>query len=213
MLGQVEFRHRMDLSRRLVPAIEQALGLAALAPAGLRGIAVSLGPGSFTGLRVGVATGKAIAWSLAIPVLGIPTLEALAAACSTPEGGLICALIPSGQAEIYAALYRAQHSERRVTRAPSRLAVGELVELLKAEVGPILLAGHAPAVELLAPALGERLTDAPARRRLPSAGVIAELGLRKLSAGQADDPETLAPLYLSLSTAEVRRQEWQNRRS
>src|SRR5205823_7265962 len=98
----------MSLSRLLLPAIDQLLALLELCPADLEGIAVSLGPGSFTGLRVGVTTAKTMAWALSLPVVGVATLEAVAAGACLPAGSHVCAAIPTGAAgdlPFYAAVY------------------------------------------------------------------------------------------------------------
>ena len=78
LIGQIDLRQRMELARRLMPAVDALLRLFDREARNLGGIAVSLGPGSFTGLRVGVATAKTLAWSLGIQIAGVPTLEALA---------------------------------------------------------------------------------------------------------------------------------------
>src|SRR5688500_10215975 len=77
LLAEVRFRHRMDLSRYLVPRVQQVLGLAGCAVDGLDGIAVSAGPGSFTGLRIGVTVAKALAYGRGLPIAGVSTLRTL----------------------------------------------------------------------------------------------------------------------------------------
>jgi tRNA threonylcarbamoyl adenosine modification protein YeaZ len=97
-------------ARDLLTAIEGLLGRAGVVASGLRGIGVAVGPGSFTGVRVGMATAKGLGFALDIPVEGLSTLEALAraAAGDGPRTGHICPVLDAGRGEIYAALFRLQ---------------------------------------------------------------------------------------------------------
>ena len=95
-------------ARDLLTSIEGLLGHAGIAASGLRGIGVAVGPGSFTGVRVGMATAKGLGFALDVPVEGLSTLEALALAAATggARGGHICPVLDAGRGEIYAALFR-----------------------------------------------------------------------------------------------------------
>src|SRR5260370_8167051 len=85
MSATLAFRHRMELSRRLVPRLQELLSLAGLEAADLDAIAVSLGPGSFTGVRIGLATSNALALALDRPIAGVPTLPAPAPELAPPR--------------------------------------------------------------------------------------------------------------------------------
>jgi tRNA threonylcarbamoyl adenosine modification protein YeaZ len=95
-------------ARDLLTAIEGLLGRAGIAASGLRGIGVAVGPGSFTGVRVGMATAKGLGFALDIPVEGLSTLEALARAAATygARAAHVCPVLDAGRGEIYAALFR-----------------------------------------------------------------------------------------------------------
>lgn len=95
-------------ARDLLTAIEGLLGRAGIAASGLGGIGVAVGPGSFTGVRVGMATAKGLGFALDVPVEGLSTLEALALAAATRGGRVehICPVLDAGRGEIYAALFR-----------------------------------------------------------------------------------------------------------
>src|SRR5437879_577282 len=106
-VAALAFRHRTELSRLLVPRLRLVLEMARLGARDLDGIAVSLGPGSFTGVRIGVSTAKALALALDRPIFGVPTLDALAAAEAPPPGTLVCPLVRSSAGEVFAGVYRA----------------------------------------------------------------------------------------------------------
>jgi tRNA threonylcarbamoyladenosine biosynthesis protein TsaB len=198
--ASLAFRHRMELSRLLMPRIDAVLGMAGLALAELDGIAVSLGPGSFTGIRIGVVTAKALAWAAGRPLAGVPTLEALAAAEVAPPETLICAVVPARADELYAALYQRAAGTLVTRAAPTVLTIDQLAARLSGYPGPVLLAGDAPeAAERLLSALGPR---ALARRPPagPTAAWVAELGRQRLAVG-GDDAVTLAPVYVRPSAA------------
>jgi tRNA threonylcarbamoyladenosine biosynthesis protein TsaB len=212
VVASMAFQHRMELSRLLMPRIDATLEMAGMTLAELDGIAVSLGPGSFTGIRIGVVTAKALAWAAGRPLAGVPTLEALAAAEVASPETLICAVVPARADELYAALYQRAGGGAGVGRptraadavttraAPTVLTIDQLAARLAGYPGPVLLAGDAPeAAERLLSALGPR---ALARRPPagPAAAWVAEMGRQRLAAG-GDDPATLAPLYVRPSAA------------
>ncbi len=106
VLAEHNFLHRMDLSRRLMPNIVGLLRDCGLAMGDLEAVGVSLGPGSFTGLRIGVVTAKTLAQTLGIPIAGIVTLDLLARQFDYLPGALVCPLIKVRKGEVYYAFYR-----------------------------------------------------------------------------------------------------------
>jgi tRNA threonylcarbamoyl adenosine modification protein YeaZ len=177
--GHSEFaRHAEVLFGLLDGALEGAHRGTRPVLAGVTGIAVSIGPGSFTGLRVGLAAAKTFARFGHIPIVGVPTLEAMAT--TAPEAARC--VVPSLDAlrgEVYAAVYR-----RRA---------GRLVK----SAGPWVVD---PA------GLGARSPAGAARvSGQPSAAVIAGLGALRLGKGRHDDPDRLVPLYLREPDAVTKR--------
>jgi tRNA threonylcarbamoyladenosine biosynthesis protein TsaB len=206
LLAEIRFRHRMELSRLLFPQVEQVLGLARVALRDLEGIAVSAGPGSFTGLRMGVTAAKSLAYGLGLPVASVSTLDAVADPQPLPEGVLLCAVISASSAELFAALYRRSHGRPEAAGPPELLPTEVFAQRLAALSDPVLLAGqpglHRAALET---ALGERLV-ATADAYAPSPEAVARLGRERLLAGDGEAAHTLAPRYLRVSTPEARRQ-------
>jgi len=200
VVASTAFRHRMELSRLLMLRIDATLAMAGLTLAELDGIAVSLGPGSFTGIRIGVVTAKALAWAAGRPLVGVSTLEALAAAELASPETLICAVAPARADELYAGLYQRSDGTLVTRAAPTVLTIDQLAARLAGYPGPVLLAGDAPeAAERLLTSLGPRALTrrSPAG---PSAAAVAAVGRQRLADG-GDDPLTLAPLYVRPSAA------------
>ncbi|KKL06136.1 hypothetical protein LCGC14_2599040 [marine sediment metagenome] len=116
---------------RLMSAIDKMLKDASLTIKDLNGIAVSLGPGSFTGLRIGIATAKGLAQGLNIPVVGIPTLDGLAFNLSCCQD-LICPILDARKGEVYCALYK---NGKRLTKYIA-CKPGSLLKELKSRIQP-----------------------------------------------------------------------------
>jgi tRNA threonylcarbamoyladenosine biosynthesis protein TsaB len=203
--AELSFRHGMQLSRLLAPHTEKVLELAGVTIREVEGIAVSVGPGSFTGLRIGVTTAKSLAYALAVPVVGISALDALAADTPAPARALVCALMSATAEEVFAALYQ-WNGERLEPRAQEMLIPArDLAKKLAQSPLDVVLAGQpGPHRAVLAEALGPRLAVLPGERS-PRPVTVALLGRERLLAGQSDPVHALAPRYLRASTPEVRR--------
>ncbi len=184
-------RHTVELLPRLVAALEQ-LGLGT---EHLSGVAVTRGPGSFTGLRVGLAVAKGLALARGLPLVGVPTLDVVAAAQGRDRRPL-CAVLQAGRRRICVATYRWRDGEWRAREAP-RLTTW--LALVEETTSPTLFCGEVDLVGADALAsLGEMAVLLPAAARLRRAGFLAELAWRRLNQGETDDPATLAPLYLQM---------------
>lgn len=183
-------------SERLMGVIDRALADARWTPRDLEGLAVSIGPGSFTGLRVGVSAAKGLALALGLPIAAVPTLDAMAAA--VPWAALpVCPVLTARRDEVYTSLYR--HDGEGLRRE------WDYVALPPADVAARL---HEPTLVI---GDGAVLVDSPhARRlppphRLPSPACVAVLGHARLRLGEVVGPAELTPLYLRPSQAELRR--------
>ena len=183
-------RHTVEVMSRIAGLLEQ-LGATAH---DLVGLAVSIGPGSFTGLRVGLAIAKGLALANAIPIAGIPTLDVIARAQVVTSGGLVAAL-QAGRGKLVTMRYRRVRGEWR-SHGEATLTT---VERIGAEWdAPTWLCGEldAAARESIRARLGARVRLVDPARSLRRAGFLAELGWQRLRAGDADDVDTLKPIYI-----------------
>ncbi len=105
LIAEYHFRHKNSTLRRIVPDIEGLLSDACYSPSDLNAIVVSLGPGSFTGLRIGVTVAKTLAYVLKIPIVGVGTLDALARGVAPTGTDLICPMIHARANEVYWAMF------------------------------------------------------------------------------------------------------------
>ncbi len=169
-------------------------------------IAVSEGPGSFTGLRIGIATAMGLAYGLRIATCGINTLMSIASNVAAP-GTLVCPLIDAKRSEVYTALYRTDNDIPHAIINPLALPVSELVNMLKKRNEPVTITG--PAQEkfknMLQESLGSSISFSPPDLAIPSAKSIAKLGLKIFRSGGGENPALLKPVYLRRSDAEISR--------
>lgn len=195
-------------SVRLLPAIKDLLAAAGRTCADLTGVAVSHGPGSFTGLRIGLTVAKTLAQVLSLPAAGVSSLDVLAYPL-TRNGGAAMALAPARRGEVYAALYKGPGEEPVV--GPLNMDLAQLLTALAAiPEGPLLCVGEAAVLyaDELREILGGRLRLVPPALNYPRGAVVAQLGAERLARGEAEDPLQLRPVYLRLSAAEMA---WQAR--
>jgi len=183
-------------SQRLMPMIDVLLKEAELRIESIDGVAVASGPGSFTGLRIGMTTGKALAWSLSKPVVGISSLDGIA---FNAQGvaGTICPILNARRNQVYTALYKMDTGE--LERISDYMAVEplELIKQLQSHEQVILLGdGVEEFASIFAESLGDRLMIPTSANRLPRASHIAYLGWKRLLKGEIDDAVNLAPLYV-----------------
>jgi tRNA threonylcarbamoyladenosine biosynthesis protein TsaB len=190
-------------SETLLPTVLALLAAHSLAPGEVEAFAVSIGPGSFTGLRVGVATVKGLAFA-GPRVAAVPTLAALAAQGAARAPGVpVLALLDARRGEVYAAAYGEPLSAPHF--GPAVFRPEALAERAAALGSQLALVG--PELEGVESALRARLGDALHRlpEVAPDAGWVARLGARMLAAGGGVDAAEIAPLYVRRAEAEVRR--------
>jgi tRNA threonylcarbamoyladenosine biosynthesis protein TsaB len=187
---------RVTHSERLLLAIDRLLGDAGWTPRQLDGLAVAIGPGSFTGLRIGLSTVKGLALALGAPVATVPTLDAMAA--GLPFAALpVCPVLDARKGEVYTSFYRWKGNGMRREWEYLALAPDDLAARLHE---PVILLGEG-AVHVRS----SYVELAPPHRRLPSPATVAVLGAERLRAGDVVPAAELVPLYLRPSEAELRR--------
>ncbi|OFX34976.1 MAG: tRNA (adenosine(37)-N6)-threonylcarbamoyltransferase complex dimerization subunit type 1 TsaB [Armatimonadetes bacterium RBG_16_67_12] len=180
----------------LIPAIDDLLAASHLTRADVEGLAVSIGPGGFTGLRIGVATAAAWAHAMVRPLAGVSTLEAIAA--GVEESGLVLATLDARRGEVAAALFTRDDGAAGVERLTDDLLLtpGAIRDHL-GRCGRVIIAGDALErhAAVLLGALGPDAVAAPRDWWWPRAAVTGRLGRARLLRGDRDDPIGLVPRY------------------
>ena len=188
-------------SERLMSTVDRVLKDTGLTLANMDGYGVSIGPGSFTGLRIGLSTIKGLAFTTGKPVAAVPTLKALA--WNIPFSRYpVCPLLDARKKEVYAALFR--HDGRNTVQEMSDSVIS-LAELAGRITGEVLFTGEgallfADEINMM---FSDRAHFAPLSSSVPSAASVAEIALIMLTSGQQVDPDALVPKYIRRPEAEV----------
>lgn len=185
-------------------AIGQILTAAGIGISEVDLLAVTVGPGSFTGLRIGVGTVKGLAFAGGIPVVGVSTLTALAANVSG-QARVICPMLDARKGEVYTAFY--QHGDGGVPERVSHERVVSPEVVLTDVTGPTLFLGDgAVAYEgIIRSVLADKAHFVPEPFNYIRAASVGVIGLKKFRDGDTLNPLMCAPRYLRLSEAETRR--------
>lgn len=188
---------RGEHTAHVLPMIQEVLGEARCEVRSLDAIAVSAGPGSFTGLRVGLSLAKSIAFAVDLPVLPVPTLQALALAAPV-ESGTVAAVLDARRGEVYAGLFERQGEQCFPLGGEWLLSPGSLLARLPRPVAIIGDACDRYGAEWERE-LGTQARMVPFPEDGACAVAVARLALQH---GQAHPPEHLEPRYVRASEAE-----------
>lgn len=230
LYGEYNWQIGNNHSVELLERIRRLLAECGISLSALDGIGVATGPGSFNGVRVAVATAKALAFALHRPLVGISTLE-VGAACHQQWPGLVCSLLEAGRSQVYAACYQFEArlgEDGLIFYHPCQLGTSQLlapqdlahyiqtqilpprVEAAEVQAVPCLCCGEVgeQSRQALSAHLGAPVLFAPVLCSVRHASVLATLARQRLADNQLDDPLSLEPLYLrrpSITTS-VRKQ-------
>ena len=178
----------------LMPAIQRILRQAGIEAEALHGIALALGPGGFSALRVGMSAAKGFCLALDLPLVGISTLEAEAYPYAY-TGGPVCPLLHIGRREVAWAWYERRNGDWQKIRSEGIIAIDQLPEAVAP--GAILCGeGLLDNGSCLREALGQKATVVEYPGPSLRLWALARLGAERLERGLTDDPATLQPLYL-----------------
>ena len=204
LLAEINLVSIQTHSRHLAGMIAEACRLAGLAVGGMDAYAVVKGPGSFTGLRIGVSTVKGLAEAAGRPIVGISALQTLAeqAAASTP---LVCPLIDARRGEVYFSTYRMIDGvlvERHLE------GVMRPEHALHSIDAPCTFVGNGAVLyrSLIRDNLGDGAYFAPASAHVIRASTVARLACKRLENGDSDEVTHLVPAYVRKSDAQISRQ-------
>jgi tRNA threonylcarbamoyladenosine biosynthesis protein TsaB len=201
LVGEIRLNIALTHSERLMAVVDRLLQDCGWEVRSLDALAVSVGPGSFTGLRVGAATAKGLALALEIPVAPVPTLDALAATLPFADSP-VCALLDARRGEVYCSLYRWTGSA--MTRQWDYLALPPETAAARLDPPVIVLGDGVAACRPHLARLGSGVREAGPVHSLPSPAVVGALGQAILAAGGGIPAERLTLLYLRPSEAEAK---------
>lgn len=202
LIAEIRLNVKTTHSERLMAIVDHALVQSELSMGDIDVFSVAIGPGSFTGLRIGLSTVKGLSFSTGKPVVAVPTLEAFAwnfPFCAYP----VCLMLDARKEEVYSAVFRWEGKGfKRVmdemSVSPEKL-LGELPETtLFAGEGVLLY------TDLIKRVMKERAVIAPSSDMVPSPANVAMLGVEKAAAGEFISVAEAAPLYIRKSEAELK---------
>jgi tRNA threonylcarbamoyladenosine biosynthesis protein TsaB len=203
LLAELTMQGKLTHSETLLPHIEQVLKMAAVAKEELTGIAVSNGPGSFTGLRIGLAAAKAMSYVLGIPLVGVSTLQALAYQLPAPGVRVMC-LLDAQKGNAYVESYRWENNSLQVVDSVQVAKITDIVAACANMNEQVILLGDAVQKKVAGKLeLPANVSVAPPHIVMPRAACVAMLGQAKLMAGETDNVMDLEPVYIRRSEAEV----------
>lgn len=203
LLSEITTDSGLTHSVTLHSHIKAVLEMAGAGRSDVDGVAVSIGPGSFTGLRIGLAAAKAIAYAWGAPIVGVPTLSALAANLPV-DGVTLMPLVDAQKNNVYMAMYAWRRGSLVTLREEAVMPLASALGLAgEAAPGDVILLGDAARKKLAGEPLPEKFTAAPPTHIMPRASSVARLGLFRLSRGERDELMGLEPFYIRRSEAEV----------
>ena len=202
LLGESYQNTGLTHSQTLMVMAEDLLKQCGKTAADVTAVAVAEGPGSFTGVRIGVAAAKGFAWGAEIPCYGVSTLEAMAASLNAWEG-TVCPVMDARRSQVYNALFSADCGSYTRIRDDRAISLQELGEELQKMPKPVFLVGDGSV--LCYNTLLEKVSDLvlPAEHRMHQRAVgVAICAAEKIARGEAGNGGDLTPNYLRLSQAE-----------
>ena len=199
VIGEVTTNVKGNHSQRLMPAIAELIEEVGLKPEDLDRIVVAQGPGSYTGLRIGVTIAKTLAWTLKKEITGVSSLAVLAGNCEESSNYLV-PLFDARRGNIYTGLYKWESGELIQIEPDTHISAENWANHLKSLPGTFELIGEDRILhqQTFEQQLGDRVVAAPLKNHLPKGSVLGLLGLTK---GPVD-VHTFLPHYLKLAEAE-----------
>lgn len=209
LLGEITLNTKNTHSEKLMPLVKHLLDELTLSVNDLDAIAVTQGPGSFTGLRIGMATAKGLAQGAGKKLIAVPTLDCLAQNL-LHYPGIICPIMNAQKKQVYTAIYRSGRNKLERLSDYQAIAVEQLAAQLKELKEDIWFVGDGVAAfaDMFQELLGDACRFADGHNILPRAGALAMLAAERASEDRFDDLYQAELIYIRKSEAEV---QWEAR--
>ena len=202
VLGEITFNFKKQHSQILMPMIDDLFNNTGISISDIDAFVASKGPGSFTGLRIGMATIKGLSQGSKKPFVTVSTLDSLAYNLSY-TGGIICPILDALRDNVYTALYTFDNCDLNQISDHVNISIDELINILKEKNCSITFVGDGvPKFKEKLVAHLPNIRFAPAHLNLAKASSLGELGLKLLSRGIKDDIYAAIPIYLRKPQAE-----------
>jgi tRNA threonylcarbamoyladenosine biosynthesis protein TsaB len=201
LIAEVMLDIKVVHSERLMSSIEWLLKASLTSIEDIDAFAISIGPGSFTGLRIGLSTVKGLSYAAKKPIITVPTLDAFARRIAFSPYD-ICPMLDARKNEIYTALYRWRANA--LEKIILEMAISPRDFLSRIE-GDTIFMGEGARIykDLIKDILKTNAIFAPPHLMYPSASTVAEIAMEKLKRGEVSDPVGITPFYIRKSEAEI----------
>jgi len=206
LIAEVRLNVKSTHSERLMTEIDHLLRQAGLKISDIDVFAVAIGPGSFTGLRIGLSTVKGFSYSTGKPIVSVPTLEALSwnfPYCRYP----VCTMLDARKKEVYTALFKWDKEGFLRLIDEMSIKVDRLLEQMVPYIhGKVVFTGEGALLyrDTIIEVMGEKAIFAPPEKMIPSPANVASIGIRKATKEEFSEPVSLIPFYIRRSEAEIK---------
>jgi len=202
LVAEYTVNHKKTHSQTLLPMLDEIVRMTEQELGEIDGIAISGGPGSFTGLRIGSATAKGLGLALGKPLIHVPTVDAMAFnffGCRH----LICPIMDARRNQVYTGIYR-YDTDFEVLHENEAMAIEDLLALLREYEDKVIFLGDGVPVQrrTIEAQLGDRAVFAPPQNNRQRAASVAALGAKLFAEGRTETADEHTPLYLRMSQAE-----------
>lgn len=201
LVGEYYICHKLTHSQTIMPMLEHLKSMIGLELDKIDAIAVTSGPGSFTGIRIGVATAKAMALAIGVPIIGIPTLDVMANNMTFTDK-LICPIMDARRNQVYTSLYKWEESTLQRVEEYLAIPIDELLEKVSDKEVIFLGDGVDVLRSQIVDKMGEKAHFAPSFLHMQRASVLAHLACLAYERGETEDADAFVPMYLRKSQAE-----------
>lgn len=206
LIAETRLNVKSTHSERLMTEIEHCLKQSSLKISDIDVFAVAIGPGSFTGLRIGLSAVKGLSYATGKPIVSVPTLDALA--LNFPYSRYpVCTMLDARKKEVYAALFEWDNDNFKKLINETSINPEEFMRnvLLRGEYDKIIFAGEGAVIykDKIIEVMSEKAVFASPEKTVPSPANVASLGIKKALRGEFSEPVSLVPVYIRRSEAEV----------